>query len=237
MKNSSPPVDSITAPGLWQAFVAIVRRDLRLAFYNRSDLFNPLLFFVIVVSLFPFGVGSDPEQLRHIAPGVIWVAALLATLLGLDGLFKPDFEDGTLEQLALSPHPLSVLVLGKILVHWLLSGIPLIAITPVIALLLNLDPALLPKLLASLLIGTPSLSLIGAIGVALTAGMRRGGVLLTLIVLPLYVPVLIFGANLLQAAATGLETTGQFYVMAAILMLALALAPLAAAAALRVSLN
>ncbi|GJL83158.1 MAG: heme exporter protein B [marine bacterium B5-7] len=228
---------STTAPPLRSAFVAIVRRDFRLAFYNRSDLVNPLLFFVIVVSLFPFGVGSNPEQLREIAPGVIWVAALLATLLGLDGLFKPDFEDGTLEQLALAPHPLSILVLAKILVHWLLTGIPLIAVTPVIALLLNLDPALLPTLLLSLLIGTPSLSLIGAIGVALTAGIRRGGVLLTLLVLPLYIPVLIFGANLLKTAQFGLDTAGQFYVLAAILMLALVLAPIAAASALRISLN
>ncbi len=224
-------------PGLARAFAAMVRRDLRLAYYKRSDLANPLLFFVIVATLFPFGVGSDPEQLRHIAPGVIWVAALLATLLGLDGLFKPDFEDGTLEQMALSPHPLAVLVLAKILVHWMVSGIPLIVITPIIALLLNLDPALLPVMLGSLAVGTPSLSLIGAIGVALTAGMRRGGVLLTLLVLPLYVPVLIFGANLLQAAASGLPVAGQFYVLAAIGMLALALAPLAAAAALRISLE
>jgi heme exporter protein B len=215
----------------------MVRRDLRLAYHNRSDLFNPLLFFVIVISLFPFGVGSDAEQLRHIAPGIIWVAALLATLLGLDSLFKPDFEDGTLEQLALSPHPLALLVLAKILVHWLLTGIPLIAVTPIIALLLNVDPSLLPLLMASLLVGTPTLSLIGAIGVALTAGMRRGGVLLTLLVLPLYVPVLIFGADLLQAAGSGLDTAGQFYVLAAIGMLALALAPIAAAAALRISLN
>ncbi len=228
---------SAVQPGLWQGFLAVVRRDFRLAYYNRSDLMNPLLFFLIVVSLFPFGVGSNPETLRHIAPGIIWVAALLATLLGLDNLFRPDFDDGTLEQLALSPHPLAVLVLGKILVHWLLSGIPLILVTPLIALLMNLDPTLLPVLLASLLVGTPSLSLIGAIGVALTAGIRRGGLLLTLLVLPLYVPILIFGASLLQAAGSGLDTAGQFYILAAILMLALALAPIATAAALRVSLN
>ncbi len=228
---------SSVEPGLARAFAAMVRRELALAYYNRGDLANPLLFFVIVSSLFPFGVGSDPEQLRHIAPGVIWVAALLATLLGLDNLFKPDFEDGTLEQMALSPHPLTVLVLAKILVHWLVSGIPLIVVAPVIALMLNLDPALLPVLLASLAIGTPTLSLIGAIGVALTAGMRRGGVLLTLLVLPLYVPVLIFGANLLEAASSGLPVAGQFYVLAAIGMLALVLAPVAAAAALRISLE
>lgn len=228
---------NLVEPGLGRAFVAMVRRDLALAYHNRGDLANPLLFFVIVASLFPFGVGSDPEQLRHIAPGVIWVAALLATLLGLDNLFKPDFEDGTLEQMALSPHPLTVLVLAKILVHWLVSGIPLIVVAPVIGLMLNLDPALLSVLLASLAIGTPTLSLIGAIGVALTAGMRRGGVLLTLLVLPLYVPVLIFGANLLQAAASGLPVAGQFYVLAAIGLLALALAPVAAAAALRISLE
>ena len=228
---------SAASTSLMQGFIAIVRRDLRLAVHNRSDLVNPLLFFLIVVSLFPFGVGSSPEELRLIGPGVIWVAALLATLLGLDYLFKPDFDDGTLEQMTLSPHPLTLLVLGKILVHWLISGVPLVLISPLLAVFMNIKYELIPVLMASLLIGTPSLSLIGAIGVALTAGIRRGGVLLTLLVLPLYIPILIFGASLLQAASVGLPVSGQFYVLAAILMCALALAPLATAAALRISLN
>ncbi len=224
-------------PGLLAAFNAVLVRDLRLAYRHRGELFHPLLFFVIVVSLFPFGVGSDPALLREIAPGIVWVAALLATLLGLDGLFKPDFEDGTLEQMALSPQPLPVLVLAKILAHWLVTALPLVAVSPVLALMLNIEPARLPLLVASLLLGTPSLSLIGAIGVALTAGMRRGGVLLTLLVLPLYVPVLIFGANLLATADAGLDPSGQFYLLAAIACLSLVLAPPSAAAALRISLE
>ncbi|MFT5114101.1 MAG: heme exporter protein B [Parasphingorhabdus sp.] len=228
---------SSAQPSLLQAFVAIFKRDFRLAFLNRSEFFNPLLFFLIVITLFPFGIGSDPGQLQLVAPGIIWVAALLATLLGLDGLFKSDFEDGSLEQLVLSPHPLAVLAFAKIVVHWLLTGLPLILITPVISLLLNLDPALIPTLLLSLLLGTPSLSLIGAIGVALTAGIRKGGLLLTLLVLPLYVPVLIFGATMLQAAGSGLDYTGQIYILSAILALTLVLSPLATAAALRISLN
>jgi heme exporter protein B len=222
---------------LMQGFAAIVKRDIKLAFANRSDLVNPLLFFVIVVTLFPFGVGANPEDLRLMGPGLIWISALLSTLLGLDYLFKPDFDDGTLEQLTLTPQPLSLLVLGKIFVHWLISGVPLVLVSPLLALFLNIKTDLIPVLMASLLIGTPSLSLIGAIGVALTAGIRRGGVLLTLLVLPLYIPVLIFGSSLLQAANMGLDVSGQFFVLAAILMSALTLAPLATAAALRISLH
>ena len=217
--------------------MALVKREFKLAFLKRTEIVNPLLFFLIVVSLFPFGVGSSPETLSDLAPGIIWVAALLATLLGLDSLFRSDFEDGTLEQLALTPHPLSIMVLGKILVHWLLTGLPLILVSPLIGILLNLDADLYPALLASLLLGTPSLSLIGAIGVGLTAGLRNGGLLLTLLILPLYVPVLIFGANLIHAAASGLVFTGQIYLLAAILAFTLVLSPIATAAALRISLN
>lgn len=224
-------------PSTLRALAAVVRRDLKLALRNRGDFVNPILFFVIVVSLFPLGLGSNPDDLRRVAPGVIWVAALLATLLAMDHLFKPDFDDGTLDQLALAPHPLPVLILGKILAHWTVSGVPLILVSPLLAVFLNVQPQLIPILMASLAVGTPSLSLIGAIGVALTAGVRRGGVLLTLLILPLYTPILIFGASLVETAAAGLPVAGQFYVLAAILTLSLTLAPLAAAAAVRVSLG
>lgn len=227
----------MSTPTLSQALGAMLRRDLRLAFRNRGELANPLLFYIIVITLFPFGVGSEPSRLGEIAPGIIWVAALLATLLAMDRIFRSDFEDGSLEQLVLSPHPLSVLVLGKVCVHWILTGLPLMLITPLLGVLMHLPSELLDTLLLSLLLGTPTLSLIGAIGVALTVGVRRGGMLLTLLVLPLYVPVLIFGANVVQAAAADLSTSGQFYVLGALLTLSLTLSPLATAAALRISLN
>lgn len=219
------------------AFAVVLRRDLKLAVRHRGELANPLLFFVIVISLFPFGVGSEAATLSAIAPGVIWVAALLATLLALDGLFRSDFDDGSLEQMLLTPYPASVLVLAKVLAHWLVTGLPLILLAPLLAVLMRLPTEVLGTLLASLALGTPTLSLIGAIGVALTVGVRRGGLLLTLLVLPLYVPVLIFGASVVHNAAAGLETAGQFYLLGAFLMLALTLSPLATAAALRISLN
>ncbi len=225
------------SPSLLVALGAVLKRDLRLAIRHRAELANPVLFYVIVISLFPFGVGSDPVQLKAIAPGIIWVAALLATLLALEGLFRSDFEDGSLEQLLLGAQPVAVLVLGKVFVHWCTTGVPLLVITPVLALLLNMDTATQATLLLALLIGTPTLSLIGAIGMALTVGIKRSGVLLTLLVLPLYVSVLIFGAGVVLAAQAGLPTAGWFYALAAMFMLALALAPVAASAALRVSLN
>ncbi len=220
---------------LSRAWLGVLRRDLQLAFRRRSELLNPVLFFVLVVSLFPLGIGPGPQTLALIAPGVIWVAALLATLLAMERLFKSDFEDGSLEQLLLSPQPLAVLALAKVLAHWLTTGLPLLLVSPLLGVLLHLPAEASGALLLSLLLGTPSLSLIGAIGVALTVSLRRGGVLLTLLVLPLYVPVLIFGTAAVAAAATGLPYDGQLALLGAILALALTLAPLAIAAGLRIN--
>jgi len=224
-------------PGLSTALIALVRRDMSLVVRHPSEVIHPVMFFVIVVALFPFGVGSDPLLLRTIGPGVIWVGALLATLLSLDALFRSDFDDGTLEQMALSGHPLTVLVLGKVFVHWCATGLPLLIVTPLLGLLLGTTAQVQLTLLAALALGTPTLSLIGAVGTALTVGIRRSGLLLTLLVLPLYVPVLIFGASVVLAAESGLPTVGHFYILGAMMILALTLAPLAASAALRISLN
>ena len=222
---------------LGAAFLALFRRDLTLAFRHRAEMANPLLFFVIVVTLFPMGITPETKILETIAPGVIWVAALLAAMLSLDTLFRSDFEDGALEQILLSPHPAAVLVLAKVIAHWLVTGLPLLLVAPVLATFLGMNPDAIGVLMLSLLLGTPVLSLIGSIGVALTVGLRRGGVILSLLVLPLYVPVLIFGAAAVDAAASGMPVTGQMYIMAAFLVLAVTLAPLAAAAALRISLS
>jgi len=224
-------------PSLATAFLALIHRDVRLVARHSSEVVHPVIFFVIVVALFPFGVGSDPALLRTIGPGIIWVAALLATLLALDALFRSDFDDGTLEQMVLSGHPLAVLILGKVLVHWCATGLPLLVATPLLGLLLGMTGELQLTLLAALALGTPTLSLIGSVGTALTVGIRRSGLLLTLLVLPLYVPVLIFGASVVLAADAGLPTAGHFYFLGAMMVLALALAPLAASAALRISLN
>ena len=224
-------------PSLTRAFALLLRRDLTLAFRHRSELANPLLFFVIVISLFPMGVSPESRVLQMIAPGVIWVAALLATMLSLDMMFRSDYEDGSLEQLLLSPHPVSVLVLAKVLAHWLVTGLPLLVLAPLLGVLLFLPIEAMPALVASLALGTPLLSLIGSIGMALTVGLRRSGVLLSLLVLPLYVPVLIFGANAVDAAAAGLPVTGQMYFLGAMLVLALSLSPLATAASLRISVS
>ena len=221
---------------MFQAFATLLKRDLTLSQRHSSDWLNPLVFFVIVVTLFPLGVGPDGELLRQIAPGVIWVAALLATLLALDSLFRDDFIDGSLEQLLLSPHPLPILVMAKTLAHWLVSGLPLVLLSPVLALLMQLPLKALPALLMSLVLGTLCLSLIGSIGAALTVGLQRGGVLLALLVLPLFIPVLIFGSSCVVAAAGGFETGAQLSLLAGLLFLALALCPWAAAAALRVCL-
>ncbi len=217
------------------AFITLLKRDLTLAMRRRSDWLNPLVFFVIVVTLFPIGIGPDGSLLSEIAPGVIWVAALLATLLGLDGLFRDDFDDGSIEQLLLSPQPLSVLVLAKVLTHWLVAGLPLVLLSPLLALLLQLKLQAIPALLASLVLGTLTLSLIGAIGAALTVGLRRGGVLLPLLVLPLFIPVLIFGSSCVAAAAGGFAIGAQLSLLGGLFFLALALAPLAVAASLRIS--
>jgi len=219
------------------AFAAILRRDLTLALRHRSELANPIVFFVVVVTLFPLALGPEKDILMRVAPGIIWVAALLAATLSMDRMFRHDFEDGSLEQLLLTPHPPSALVLAKILAHWLVTGLPLILASPLLALLLHLPMKALPTLLASLALGTPVLSLVGAIGVALTVGLRRGGLLLTLLVLPLYVPVLIFAAGAVDNATAELAVAGQLYFLAALLVLALTLAPLATAASLRISLG
>jgi heme exporter protein B len=215
---------------------ALLARDFRLLWRRRGDALNPVLFALLVTSLFPFALGPQPDVLARIAPGVIWVALLLAGLLSLDTLFRGDFEDGSLEQLMLTPHPLALLVACKILVHWASTALPLILATPLLAALLYLPGEQLPVLLASLALGTPLLSLIGAVVVALTVGMRRSGMLLALLALPLYVPVLIFGAGSVMAAAQGHSFDGALLLLGAGLVLALVLAPLAAAAALRIAL-
>lgn len=221
----------------YRAFAALVRRDLTVAFRRRAEMANPLLFFVLVVTLFPLGVGPEPKALANMAPGVVWVAALLAALLSLDGIFRPDFEDGTLEQLVLSAHPVPILVLAKVTAHWLITGLPLLLAAPLLATFLGMPGTAMGTLTVSLLLGTPVLSLVGAIGVALTVGLRKGGMILSLLVLPLYVPVLIFGASAADAARMSLPADAQIYIMAAFLALAATLAPVATAAALRVSLS
>jgi len=222
---------------LFNAFYTILKRDLTLAFRTRTEMVNPLLFFIIVISLFPLAVSPDPKVLQSMAPGVIWVAALLATLLSLDSMFRSDFDDGALEQMLLSVHPVSVLVLGKVLAHWLVTGIPLLILSPLLAVLLHMPSSSIPALMATLALGGPVLSLVGAIGVALTVGLRRGGVLLSLLILPLYIPVLIFAANAVSNAGAELSIAGQLYFLAALLALALTLAPIATASALRISLR
>lgn len=222
---------------LIHAFWAIVRRDLMLAFRRRAEMANPLLFFVLVVTLFPLAVGAQPNLLQAVAPGVIWVSALLATLLSLDGLFRSDFEDGSLEQMLISPQPLSILVLGKISAHWLVTGLPLLLVAPLLAMFLGLPERAMGTLWLSLILATPLLSLIGAVGVALTVGLRRGGMLLSLLVLPLYVPVLIFASGAVDRAAGGLPASAQLNILLAMLLAALVLVPLPTAAALKMSVN
>lgn len=218
-------------------FLQTFKRDLVLAFRRKSELVNPLIFFLIVVTLFPIGVSPEPQFLAQLAPGLLWVAALLSTLLSMESLFKADFEDGSLEQLLLSPQPLFMVVLAKVFAHWLMSGLALTLVAPILAIMLFLPFEGMPGLMLSLLLGTPTLSLIGAIGAALTVGLRRGGVLISLLVLPLYIPVLIFGSSAVQAAITGLPLGGYFALLGALLALALALAPLATGAALRISVS
>jgi heme exporter protein B len=214
-----------------------LRRDLLLAARRRSEVVTALFFFVVVVSLFPLGIGPEPAMLRRIGPGVLWVAALLATLLGLPRLFASDHADGTLEQMALSPRPFALLVAGKIAAHWLLCGLPLVLLAPLLGLQFNLNPGELQVLMLALLLGTPVLSLIGAIGAALTLGVRGGGTLLALLVLPLYVPTLIFGAGAVEAQSAGLGSSAQLSILGALLALAVFFAPWATTAALRISIE
>jgi len=219
------------------AALCIVRRDLLLALRRRSDVATALLFFVIVASLFPLGIGAEPNLLRAIAPGVIWVAALLSSMLSLSRLFAADYADGTLEQMLLGAAPVGVVAAAKALAHWLVSGLPLALIAPVLALQYDLPAALYPVLALSLLLGTPVLSMIGAIGAALTLGVRGGGILLSLLILPLYVPVLILGAGSVDMASAGMGGEGQLLLLAALLVGACTLAPWAIAAALRISIE
>jgi heme exporter protein B len=218
-------------------FACIVRRDLALALRRRADVFTTLFFYVVVVSLFPLGVGPVPALLRTMAPGILWVAALLAAMLSLARLFAPDHADGTLEQMLLSPEPLTVLVAGKIVAHWLVAGLPLVLLAPLLALQFDLAPRPIAVLFMSLLIGTPVLSLFGAIGGALTLGLRGGGALVALLVLPLYVPVLIFGAGAVGAESAGLDGGAHLALLGALLAGACALAPWATARALRIALE
>jgi len=221
------------AMGILSLLVMMCRRELLVAIRNPGQWLNPVLFFVVVVSLFPLGVGPSPATLALIAPGVLWVSALLAVMLSLDALYSSDFADGTLEQYVLSGQSLSLIVLAKVLVHWMLSGIPLLLLSPLLAMLLHLPGSAVGVLMLSLLIGSLTLSLIGSIGAALTLGLNQAGVLLSLLVLPLTVPVLIFGSAAVSAAASDLSATGQLWLLAALLALAASLAPLTAATALR----
>jgi len=219
------------------AFSLLVKRDLTIALRHRDDILNPLLFFIIVVTLFPLGIGPEPTTLSRIAPGIIWVAALLATLLSLDRLFKADFLDGSLEQMMLSPYPIFILVLAKIVAHWLIAGLPLILVAPLLAVLLHLPDQSYVALMLTLLLGTPVLSLLGAIGVALTVGIKKGGVLLSLLVLPLYIPLLIFATSAIDSAGMNLPYQGQLAIIAALFVGSLTLAPFAVGASLKVSTN
>ena len=226
-----------TEPGLVSSARALVLRDLRLLWRRRGDSLQPALFAVLVVVLFALGVGGGPQALSKVAAAVLWVAVLLAGLLSLDTLFRGDAEDGSLEQWLLAPVPLAWPVLLRTLMHWLTTALPLIVATPLLAEFMQLPHRLLPTLLASLLLGTPLLSLLGAVVAALTIGMRRSGILMALLALPLYVPVLVFGAGAVSAAAQGFDASGALLMLAAGLLLALVLAPLAAAAALRIAMS
>jgi len=215
----------------------IVWRDLTLAWRRRADVLSTLFFFVIVVSLFPLGIGPESQLLRSIAPGVVWVAALLASMLSLSRVFENDFHDGTLEQMLLTPQPLFLVVLGKVLAQWLVSEVPLAVVAPLLGVQFDLEPRTLWILFISLLLGTPILSLIGSIGAALTLGLRGGGVLIAVLILPLYVPVLIFGAGAVDASINSGNIQANVLLLAAFFLVALVFAPWATSAALRISLE
>lgn len=223
--------------GLGSVFASVMRRDLLLAVRRRSDVATTFFFFIIVVSLFPLGVGPEPDTLRSIAPGVVWVAALLASMLALGRLFAGDYADGTLEQLVLSPQPLLVLVLAKVLAHWLVTGLPLVVIAPVLGLQFDLSREALGVMTLGLLLGTPILSMIGSVGAALTLGVRGAGGLLALLVLPLYIPVLIFGAGAVSASMAGISAAGHLSLLGAVLLVALVFSPWATAAGIRIALE
>ncbi|WP_373603853.1 heme exporter protein CcmB [Aggregatibacter sp. HMT-949] len=218
-------------------FLDIIKRELQIAMRKRAEILNPLWFFLIVITLFPLVIGPDPALLSRIAPGVAWVAALLSALLSFERLFRDDFIDGSLEQLMLNAQSLLMTALAKVIAHWLLTGLPLILLSPIAALLLSLEINIWWALVLTLLLGTPVLSSIGAIGVALTVGLRKGGVLLSLLVVPLFIPVLIFASSVLEAASLNMTYGGQLAILGAMMVSAITLSPFAIAAALRISLD
>jgi heme exporter protein B len=226
-----------TGTSTGRAFISTLKRDLLIAFKRKNDIANPFMFFFIVVSLFPIGIGPDAQKLSEIAPGVIWIAVLLSSMLSMDSLYRADFEDGSLEQLLLSPNPLFFLVLAKNISHWLVSGLPVILVSPILAYMLNLPSEAYAVLVLSLLIGTPIISLLGSIAVALTVGLGSRGLILAVITLPMSVPVLIFGTLAVQSQLNGINPTGYLALLFAMFAAALSLAPLASAAALRISVN
>ncbi len=222
---------------LAEAVLATLRRDLLIAYKRKNDLFNPFMFFVLVATLFPIGISPEPEVLGEISAGVLWISALLASLLAMDNLFRADFEDGSLELLMLSPHPLYFLVLAKNIAHWLVSGLPVVLVSPLIAYMLNFPEGAYTTLVLTLLLGTPVLSLLGSIGVALTVGLGSRGLILAVITLPMSVPVLIAGTLTVSQTLEGASLSGYLAIMGAMLVAAFTLAPLASAAALRISVN
>ncbi|MDD5333737.1 MAG: heme exporter protein CcmB [Rhodoferax sp.] len=223
--------------GMASVMLAVLRREVAVAMRQKGEVLTPLVFFVVIASLFPLGVGPESALLLRMAPGVLWVSALLAAMLSLQRLFATDYADGSLEQMALSSTPLGLLVVAKALSHFLLSGLPLVLMAPVLGLQFGLEPRSLGILMLTLLLGTPTLSLIGSIGAALTLGVRGAGVLLSLLILPLYIPVLIFGAGAVEADAAGLGFGGHLSLLAAMLVLSVFFAPLATKTALRISLE
>lgn len=227
----------MTAPGPFAFGLRLLRRQLLLAVRRPIEIGNPLLFFAMVVALFPLGLGPAPGQLASFAPGILWIIALLSNLLTSDAVFRSDFDDGSLEQLLLSPQPLYLSVLAYITAHWLITGLLLALVSPLFALMLNLPGAAIGSLVASLLLGTAVLSLLGGIGAALTVGLKRGGMLISLLILPLYMPVLIFGSAAVKAAVTGAPVGPYLALLGAMLSLAIALAPMAIAAGLRISID
>jgi heme exporter protein B len=228
---------AIQTTGTSQVMLAILKREISLGLRQKGEVLTPLIFFMVIASLFPLGVGAESNLLLRMAPGVLWVSALLAAMLSLQRMFATDYADGSLEQMALSSTPLALLVLAKAVAHFLLSGLPLVLVAPVLGIQFGLDSRALGILMLTLLLGTPTLSLIGSIGAALTLGVRGAGVLLSLLILPLYIPVLIFGAGAVAADAAGLGVGAHLSLLAALLVLSLFFTPLATAAALRISLE
>ena len=227
----------MNAPGLLEAFRLQVARDLRLGFRNVGQAINPIMFFLMVTTLFPLALNPMPQLLATVAPGVVWVAALLSSLLAAENLFRQDVEDGTMEQLALSPQPLPLMLLAKVFTHWMMTGLPLVIVSPLVGYSLFLPSSAVPTTMAALALATPTLSLVGGTMAALTVGLKRGGGLMSLLILPVVMPALIFGARATDLAATGLEPAGALYLLAALMFLALGLTPFAMASAMRISLD